>query len=239
MSSIAASVYGVLATVVAPRFNVGLALISLGLGVGASLLGAWFPARASSNLDPIQALHNIESRQRELSLGWKRIALGLILLLACSALIQFSPSGVGMTIQLSYAVFILLGLTILLPSLMQGAAHLIRPVMDWAGGPEGALAADAMIKSPRRSSATVGALMAGLMFVFSTGAYIQSYKHMIDRWTDRVLNADLFVATSALLRSTSYHFSEDLGRKIARCPRSIACRMFASHLSRFREIRPR
>jgi putative ABC transport system permease protein len=33
-----------------------------------------------------------------------------------------------------------------------------------------------------------------------------------------VLNADLFVATSALLRSTSYHFSEDLGRRIAAEP---------------------
>jgi putative ABC transport system permease protein len=75
-----------------------------------------------------------------------------------------------------------------------------------------------MIQSPRRSAATVGALMISLMFVYSTGAYIQSYRHMIDRWTSRVLNADLFVATSALLRSTSYHFSEDLGRRIAAQP---------------------
>jgi putative ABC transport system permease protein len=64
----------------------------------------------------------------------------------------------------------------------------------------------------------VGALTISLMFVFSTGAYIQSYRHMIDRWTSRMLNADLFVATSALLRSTSYHFSEDLGRQIAALP---------------------
>ncbi len=75
-----------------------------------------------------------------------------------------------------------------------------------------------MIQSPRRSSATVGALMVGLMFVFSTGAYIQSYKQMIDRWTHRMLNADLVVATSALLRSTSYHFSEDMGHRIAALP---------------------
>ena len=75
-----------------------------------------------------------------------------------------------------------------------------------------------MVQSPRRSAATVGALMVGLMFVFSTGAYIQSYKHMINRWTNQMLNSDLVVATSTLLRSTSYHFSEDLGIRIAALP---------------------
>ena len=218
MASIAASVYGVVSTAVAPRFQPGLALASLGLGVAASLLGAWFPARASSHLDPILALHNIESRGRESRLEWKRLAVGLALVFSCAALVQFSPSRVGLSIELSYIVLTLAGLTILLPFLVAGAAHLLRRAMDWAGGAEGALAVDAMIQSPRRSSATVGALMIGLMFVFSTGAYIQSYKHMINRWTDRLLNADLFVATSDLLRSTSYHFSEDVGRSIAALP---------------------
>ena len=41
---------------------------------------------------------------------------------------------------------------------------------------------------------------------------------MIDRWTNRMINADLVVTTSALLRSTSYHFSEDLGQRIAALP---------------------
>jgi putative ABC transport system permease protein len=75
-----------------------------------------------------------------------------------------------------------------------------------------------MIQTPRRCSATVGALMVGLMFVFSTASYIQSYRQMIDRWMNQVLNADIFVATSAMLRSTSYHFTEDLGRQIAALP---------------------
>jgi putative ABC transport system permease protein len=112
----------------------------------------------------------------------------------------------------------LLGLTALLPKLVQWAAHALRPLMDWAGGSEGALAVDAMILSPRRSSATVGALMVGLMFVFSTGAYIQSHRRMIDRWMSQMINADIFVATSTMLRSTTYHFSEATGQEIAGLP---------------------
>jgi putative ABC transport system permease protein len=141
-----------------------------------------------------------------------------MLLLASLLLIQFSPSAVGMEFEFSYAAVMLLGLTILLPMLVHWAARAIRPAMDLAGGSEGALAVDAMVQSPRRSAATVGALMVGLMFVFSTGAYIQSYKHEINRWTHQMLNADVVVSTSALLRSTSYHFSEELGERIAVLP---------------------
>ena len=218
MGSIAASVYGVISTAVPPRLHLNLLLTSFALGIATSMLGAWFPARASADLDPILALHNVESRKPEAALGTSRVALGLAVLLACSALIELSPARVGLTIELSYAALILLGLTILVPFLVHWTARLLRPAMDRVGGPEGALAVDAMIQSPRRSAATVGALMVGLMFVFATGAYIQSYKHMITRWSDRMLNADLFVATSTLLRSTSYHFSEDMGRRIAALP---------------------
>ena len=218
MGSIAASVYGIVSTEVAPRLHPDLVLTSFGLGVAASIAGAWMPARAASYLNPILALHNIESRQQESALGRGRTILGAAILLTSMLLIQFSPSRVGTVAQLSYAALILLGLTILLPMLVHWAARVIRPAMDRLGGSEGALAVDAMIQSPRRSAATVGALMVGLMFVYSTAAYIQSYKHMIARWTNQMLSADLMVATSTLLRSTSYHFSEDLGKRISALP---------------------
>lgn len=218
MGTIAASIFGVVSTQQLVHLHANLVASSFVLGIACSLAGAWFPARAASYLDPISALHNVEARQQESVLGWGRAALGGALLLLCTLLIQFSPARAGMTFQFAYAALMLLGLTILLPKLVQLAARALRPVMDFAGGSEGALAVDAMIQSPRRISATVGALMVGLMFVFSTGAYIQSYRHMIDRWTERLLNADLFVATSALLRSTSYHFSEELGQRVATLP---------------------
>ena len=214
MGSIAASVYGVVSIAVAPKIHPGMVLTSFALGMAASLGGAWMPARAASYLDPILALHNIESRQKESALGWGRAALGAAVLLVSVLLIEFTPSSVGTMFQFSYAAVQLLGLTMLLPLFVHWAARAIRPAMDRLGGSEGALAVDAMIQSPRRSAATVGALMVGLMCVYSTAAYIQSYKRMIERWTHQMLNADLMVATSTLLRSTSYHFSEDLGKRI-------------------------
>jgi putative ABC transport system permease protein len=215
MANMTASVYGFASTVTPAVFRVQCAATSFVLGVVTSLVGAWFPARAASQLDPAMALHNIESRNREAVLGWRRVTVGFVLVSSSVALMIWTPSSVGGSVQFSYAVLMLLGLTALLPKVIEKMSLVLRPFMDWTGGAEGGLAVDAMIRSPRRSSATVGALMVGLMFVFSTAAYIQSYRHMVDRWMKQSLNADIFVATSTTMRSTSYHFNEKLGQQIA------------------------
>jgi putative ABC transport system permease protein len=218
MRGMVAAVYGVVSTAAPARLHLDQCAIAFALGIAASMIGAWYPARGASCLDPAMALHNIEARQRETVLGWTRIGAGLLLIAAGAALVVWTPSRLGLPVQFVFATIVLLGLTIVLPKLVLWSARAMRPIMNWAGGSEGALAVDAMIQTPRRSAATVGALMVGLMFVFSTASYIQSYRRMIDRWMNQVLNADIFVATSAMLRSTSYHFTEDLGRKIAALP---------------------
>ena len=218
MRGMVAAVYGVVSTATPARLHLDQCAIAFALGVAASVIGAWYPARGAACLDPALALHNIEARHRETVLGWRRMGGGLLLMAAGSALVVWTPSRLGLLIQFLFASIVLLGLTIVLPKLVLWSARALRPIMNWAGGSEGALAVDAMIQTPRRSSATVGALMVGLMFVFSTASYIQSYRQMIDRWMNQVLNADIFVATSAMLRSSSYHFTEDLGRKIAALP---------------------
>src|SRR5436190_9669759 len=85
-------------------------------------------------------------------------------------------------------------------------------------GSEGVLAVDTMIQSPRRTSATVGALMIGLSFVFSIGAYVRSYQKTVYDWMDRVVNADIIINTSENARSRTYHFGEDLGKQLAVIP---------------------
>src|SRR5258708_17801553 len=57
MGSIAASVYGVVSTAEPSKLHYDLALLTFLLGVASSLVGAWFPARAASHLDPVLALH--------------------------------------------------------------------------------------------------------------------------------------------------------------------------------------
>jgi len=218
MGGVAGAVYGVVSSPARVQWDPRAALTAVGLGVVVSMLGAWFPARAASHLDPILALHNVETRGQERVVGWGRIALGLSLAALSLILIRLFPPHVGMSLPFFYAALMLLGLTALLPVMVRWLARGLRPIMDWAGGSEGALAVDSLIQAPRRSSATVGALMVGLMFVFATAAYIQSIRHVMDRWMNQMINSDIFVTTSATLRSSTYHFSEELGLQVAQIP---------------------
>jgi putative ABC transport system permease protein len=218
VSDLAAAAYAHVTTPPPPAFRLDYALVSLALGVAVSLVAAWWPARAAARLNPVLALHNIETRQHEAVLGWPRMLTGLAMIGTGVALVRFMPPRVGDFFQFIYVALMLLGLIVILPRVAQWLARALRPVMDWAFGSEGVLAADTMIHAPRRTSATVGALMVGLTFVFSTGAYIRSYEVVILRWMDRSLNADLYVTTSTSARSRTYHFTEDLGHRIAALP---------------------
>ncbi len=218
MSEIAANVFSYVATQQPPVFRFDYALTSFIIGVAASVVGAVFPAVAASRLNPILALHNIETRQRENVLGKGRLIAGVLLIMLGLALIRFGPMRVGINFQFSYALLMLLGLIILLPKLSELTARLLRPVMDRLFGSVGVIAVDTMIQAPRRTSATVGALMIGLMFVFSMGAYVRSYQQTVSRWMDRMINSDLLISTSEMARSRTYHFSPELSGRIATLP---------------------
>ena len=219
LSIVAATIFGLAAGVDQPVFRWDFAATTIVLGVLASLIAAWMPARAASQLNPVLALHNIEIRQPEVVAGWMRTLVGAILVTVAVLLVRFSPAQVGGMFQLVYSGILNFGLLLMLPKMAELIARSLRSPMDFLFGTEGALAVDAMIHAPRRMNATVGALMFGLMFVYATGSYVQSYKGVVERWMNRTINSDLFVkTTSEQVRSRSYHFSPEFSQKIATVP---------------------
>ena len=218
MSQIASQLFALVSTRQAPVFRPDFALLSFMLGVGASIVAAWMPSRAASQLNPAMALHNIESRQREAVLGKPRLAAGIGMVALGLGLIRFSPLRADLYLQFGYAILLIFGMVAVLPKLSEWSARAMRPLMDRLFGSEGVLAVDSMIQAPRRTSATVGALMIGLMFVFATGAYVESQKQTFDRWMRQSINADLVVTTTEGARSRTWHFSKALSEKIAALP---------------------
>ena len=217
-SQVAARIFSYVATQQPPVFRLDYALTSLAIGTVTSLLGAWLPSRAATRLDPVLALHNIESRQRESVLGRSRLLGGLGLMAAGLLCVRYAPRRVELDYQFGYALLMIIGLILVLPKLAEVTARILRPVMDRCFGTPGVLAVESMVQSPRRTTATVGALMIGLSFVFSTAAYVRSYQQTVADWMARFINSDLIVSTSEMARSRTYHFSEELGRKIAAIP---------------------
>jgi putative ABC transport system permease protein len=210
-----------------PRFNTAFALESIVIGILATIVSAWLPAHAASQLDPIFALHNIEARQRESILGWKRMVFGATLLIIGLALIRFTTPQVGVMFQLVYLIFIFFGLVIMLPRISCWIASVLRPLAGRVLGPEAVLAIDSVIQAPSRTSITVGALMTSLAFVFSTYAFIQSQKQVVIQSLDHRINFDLMAWAAPSV-------TQDVATRIASIPGVTAVGRFIFTTTRYR-----
>ena len=227
MASVAASAYGQISVPPTPVFLPYYAIASFGIGIGASLIAAWLPARAASRISPALALHNIETRQRESNVGWRRISVGIVLILAGLTFIRFNTVKVGLILEFAYCGLMLIGFVLLLPKCIELLARSMRPLLNVFGA-EGLLAVDTMVRSPRRSSATVGAVMIGLAFVFANGAAIRAYYNSVLGSIDHTLNTDMMIVPTNQLRSRTYRFNEGFCHEIAAIDKvfSAECKRF-------------
>ena len=219
MSRVSVSVYGYVTSAERAEFDFTYAGLSFAVGVIASIISAWIPARAASRLDPVAALSNVEtSGGREKMTGTARATIGAALIIAGLLLTEFVPPSVGISSQFWYAFLILSGLVLLLPKFIEWGARILRPLMELIFGVEGVIAVETMARAPRRTSATVGALMIGLTFVFSVGTVIQSQKDALSRSLDKSLDADLMITSSEQLHSRTYHFSRATADRVKTLP---------------------
>jgi putative ABC transport system permease protein len=195
-TAVSTGIYSLIVEVAAPerpQFNPVFAVEAVAMGVIASVVSTWLPARTAAKVDPIMALHNIETRRRESIVGWPRMAVGFVLIAAGLGLIRFTSAEMGVLIQLSYDAFIFAGMVLMLPGLSCWIAKALRPVADRFMGSSGALAVDSIILAPRRTSATVGAIMTGVAFAYSGFAFIQGERAAVVGSFERGTACDLRV----------------------------------------------
>ena len=116
-----------------------------------------------------------------------------------------------------YALAIVVAL-LLSPLLSLALARAMRPVLKWLRPVEGALAADSLIQAPRRTSASVAALMLSLALVVAfAGMARASYDSIID-WMDTALNPDLFVMPSQNIVIRTLRFPPAMAEELAAMP---------------------
>ena len=72
------------------------------------------------------------------------------------------------------------------------------------------MAADSLIQAPRRTSATVAALMLSLGLVIGTGGMARASLQSIQEWVNTSLNPDLFVSPSQTIAERNFHFPASL-----------------------------
>ncbi|HEY6211342.1 MAG TPA: FtsX-like permease family protein [Vicinamibacterales bacterium] len=195
---------------------------ALAIGIVTSLIAAWIPARSAARVDPVQALQ--KGKYQVLSAGESRLrailaaVLGAVSLV-CLAIAEASGGSRGSRsiFYVGFALLILVSL-LLSPLLSLALAKAIRPALKWLRPVEGALAADSLIQAPRRTSASVAALMLSLTLVVAfAGMARASYDSIID-WMNSALNPDLFVMPSQNVVVRTIRFPPDMEATIAALP---------------------
>jgi putative ABC transport system permease protein len=214
ISGLIAGVYGIAERTTEIATEPRLMLFGLLMGVVTSVLAGFIPARNASRVDPIQALQ--KGRYQVLSAGENRMRrLAAILLGASSiALLVFAARSMA----LFYAGFAMavVALLLLSPTGALWLTRAMRPALRWLRPVEGALAADSLIQAPRRTSATVTALMLSLALVVTLGGIAKASYDSIMEWTTTALNPDLFVTASQSLTERNFRFPPAIGDELAR-----------------------
>jgi putative ABC transport system permease protein len=215
VSGLINDVYGVghLADEVAadPRLLAG----ALAIGVATSVAAALIPARSAARVDPVQALQ--KGKYQVLSAGESRLRGALAAVLGVVSIACLTSGGARTIFYVGYVLAVIVAL-LLSPLLSLGLARAIRPLLKVLRPVEGALAADSLIQAPRRTSASVAALMLSLALVIAFGGMARgSYDSIVD-WMSTALNPDLFVIPSANISVRTFRFPQSMGPEIAAVP---------------------
>jgi putative ABC transport system permease protein len=83
---------------------------------------------------------------------------------------------------------------------------------------EGRLATDSLVQAPRRTSATVSALMFSLAFVLVMATFSASIRVSFSRWIDFSINPDLFVSASENITVRTFQFPASVGEELKKVP---------------------
>ena len=215
IGALISDVYGVAQHADELATSPGLLVIALGIGIATSIIAAAIPAHNAARVDPVQALQ--KGKYQVLSAGESRLRAILGLSLGAVSIVCLNIGGSRPVFYAGYALAIVVALMIS-PLLSLALAKALRPILKWARPVEGSLAADSLIQSPRRTSASVAALMLSLALVIAfAGMARASYISIID-WMETALNPELFIMPSQSIVVRTIRFPPEMGPEVQAIP---------------------
>lgn len=174
-----------------------LTVTSMGLsacvGIGATLLSAWIPARRAAATPPIEALRQSAAEPRSVSRARTLTGLTLAAVALAGGVVAVLRTS---TAWLALATALVPAMVLCGPAVVMSAARWSTPVARRVAGVHGSIAAGNLAASPRRASSTALALMLGTAMVAMFAIVASSLRNAVGTDLRQGLNADL-VITSA------------------------------------------
>jgi putative ABC transport system permease protein len=215
ISTLLSDFYGVAQRADEIATSPGLLALALAIGIATSIIAALIPAWQAARVDPVQALQ--KGKYQVLSAGESRTRVTMAALLAAVS-VGCLASGESRTIFYIGYTLAILAVLLLGPLLSLALARAIRPLLKGVRPVEGALAADSLIQAPRRTSASVAALMLSLALVVAFAGMARASYLSITDWMDTTLNPDLFVAPSQDIVIRSLRFPPEMESELRATP---------------------
>jgi len=173
----------------------GLAAAGLFVGVAVALVAAWVPASQAARLAPNDSIRRGPDDTHGTGVGVRRRFAAAVLLggLGCAFVVFRDALGTST----GYVALLLLLVAFLAasPLVLQVAARLISPLLSRCCGIPGRLAADDLLRHPRRAALPAAALAFGLALVVETSGTLQSISDETVRWMEDNVAGDIFVSS--------------------------------------------
>jgi putative ABC transport system permease protein len=176
--------------VLAPR----TVLLGLGVGVVVTMAAALAPARRASQVAPLQAIR-AAAWSPTMPAGRLQTAIGLAVAAAGAATIAAGLALHAKSTVLAAlgALALLVGLMVLGPVLAPLLGRMVGLPVARLAGIAARLARDNVLRNPRRSAATMGALAVGLTLAAGTGVLAASATRSIRAGIQAASDADLYL----------------------------------------------
>jgi putative ABC transport system permease protein len=171
-----------------PIFGADTYALSIGLGLGVTLIGGIYPAVVASRISPLDALR---PNMADVDSGsyWRRgltgAAMGLV------ALALFATQNAGLATM--GAFLILIALVVAAPALIRPIAMVFGGAFSFLFASEGELAQANMARQPGRSAVTASAMMIGLAVIIAMLGLVTSIYAGFYGYLDKSLGADFIL----------------------------------------------
>ena len=186
-------------------------LLGLACGIIASLMAAFFPARASSFISPVSAIRSVPYAEEKF-FTTKRLNIAGVLSLMFSSVIfamyKFigdSPLTKDVTLLIIAQLMVAVGVSFFTPAFLKGFVFVFNRFFASGFGTAGRLAGLSLQKNLIRNSVAVAAVFFGIsVFVASVG-FTHSIKQSVVKWLDSMIIGDIIVTSGHPGSSANAH----------------------------------
>ena len=184
-------------------------LKGLGLGLGATMIAAYWPAREASNAEVSTVLKRSSNESKIISRILPLAGLGL-LVGGIGVLILLIPNG-GIAAGYSSLLFMIVGFSLIVPGLIVGMAKLFRPLFGAVNGMIGKMAVRGVVTELSRTSVAIAALVVAVAATVGVGVMVDSFRTTVVSWLESQLQADVYIQPpSSVARTADSELAPDL-----------------------------